>query len=220
MPAFVPIMFEMTVFFAAHLMVITFYMRSKLWPFKKQRIDPRTTDDHFLMAIDLGHHNADEVTKFWPALEPLKLVSLKMKTITSMKNSFQIVVAIAASVLMVSCFNSSRPNYQYMPNMYEPVGYETYGEYEIFLEVRKPCFLPREPFPEDGNLTNTLIQQTDWIWQKAELKTPFLLQKQVWPMGKSYTIFIVRFAMVWKGMDKVFWYNAKNTGDPKLCGPR
>ena len=35
MPAFVPIMFEMTVFFAAHLMVITFYMRSKIWPFKK-----------------------------------------------------------------------------------------------------------------------------------------------------------------------------------------
>jgi hypothetical protein len=35
MPAFVPIMFEGTVFFAAHLMVITFYMRSKLWPFKQ-----------------------------------------------------------------------------------------------------------------------------------------------------------------------------------------
>jgi hypothetical protein len=27
MPAFVPILFELTVFFAAHLMVITFYMR-------------------------------------------------------------------------------------------------------------------------------------------------------------------------------------------------
>ena len=35
MPSFVPVMFEMTVFFAAHLMVITFYLRSKLWPFKK-----------------------------------------------------------------------------------------------------------------------------------------------------------------------------------------
>ena len=35
MPAFVPIMFEMTVFFAAHLMVITFYMRSKIGPFVK-----------------------------------------------------------------------------------------------------------------------------------------------------------------------------------------
>jgi len=37
MPAFVPVMFEMTVFFAAHLMVITFYLRSRLWPFKKSR---------------------------------------------------------------------------------------------------------------------------------------------------------------------------------------
>ncbi|GAB1307884.1 DUF3341 domain-containing protein [Urechidicola sp. KH5] len=52
MPAFVPIMFEMTVFFAAHLMVITFYMRSKLWPFKEgENPDPRTTDDMFLMEI-------------------------------------------------------------------------------------------------------------------------------------------------------------------------
>ncbi|AXG69487.1 hypothetical protein KORDIASMS9_01710 [Kordia sp. SMS9] len=52
MPAFVPIMFEMTVFFAAHLMVITFYLRSKLWPFKEaENPDPRTTDDHFLMEV-------------------------------------------------------------------------------------------------------------------------------------------------------------------------
>lgn len=54
MPAFVPIMFEMTVFFAAHLMVITFYLRSRLWPFKKaENPDLRTTDDHFLMEIEL-----------------------------------------------------------------------------------------------------------------------------------------------------------------------
>jgi hypothetical protein len=61
MPAFVPIMFELTVFFAAHLMVITFYMRSKLWPFKKaENPDVRTTDDHFLMEVDAG--NLDEET--------------------------------------------------------------------------------------------------------------------------------------------------------------
>jgi hypothetical protein len=65
MPAFVPIMFEMTVFFAAHLMVITFYMRSKLWPFKKaENPDVRTTDDHFLMAIDAGHHDVEALSKF------------------------------------------------------------------------------------------------------------------------------------------------------------
>jgi hypothetical protein len=52
MPAFVPIMFELTVFFAAHLMVLTFYMRSKLWPFKNaENPDTRTTDDHFLMEV-------------------------------------------------------------------------------------------------------------------------------------------------------------------------
>lgn len=52
MPAFVPIMFELTVFFAAHLMVITFYLRSRMWPLKEaENPDPRTTDDHFLIEI-------------------------------------------------------------------------------------------------------------------------------------------------------------------------
>jgi len=55
MPAFVPIMFELTIFFAAHLMVITFYLRSRLWPFKDaENPDPRTTDDHFLMEIEVA----------------------------------------------------------------------------------------------------------------------------------------------------------------------
>ena len=61
MPAFVPIMFELTVFFAAHLMVITFYMRSRIWPFKAaENPDPRTTDDHFLMEIPV-HNNEEEL---------------------------------------------------------------------------------------------------------------------------------------------------------------
>ncbi|QBA63294.1 DUF3341 domain-containing protein [Muriicola soli] len=59
MPAFVPIMFELTVFFAAHLMVITFYLRSRLWPFKKaENPDVRTTDDHFVMEIEV--YSGDE----------------------------------------------------------------------------------------------------------------------------------------------------------------
>src|SRR6056300_645196 len=61
MPAFVPIMFELTVFFAAHLMVITFYLRSRMWPFKKaENPDPRTTDDHFLMEVAV-HGNESEL---------------------------------------------------------------------------------------------------------------------------------------------------------------
>ena len=64
MPAFVPVMFEETVFFAAHLMVITFYMRSKLWPFKEaENPDVRTTDDHFVMEVSI-HNNEDELASF------------------------------------------------------------------------------------------------------------------------------------------------------------
>ncbi|GEL09954.1 quinol:cytochrome c oxidoreductase membrane protein [Flavobacterium glycines] len=65
MPSFVPIMFEMTVFFAAHLMVITFYMRSRLWPFKQaENPDVRTTDDHFLMEVAIKD-NEEELVSFF-----------------------------------------------------------------------------------------------------------------------------------------------------------
>ena len=75
MPAFVPIMFELTVFFAAHLMVITFYLRSKMWPFKNaENPDPRTTDDHFLMEISV-HNNEKELSKL---LEETGAVEIKI----------------------------------------------------------------------------------------------------------------------------------------------
>lgn len=75
MPAFVPIMFELTVFFAAHLMVITFYMRSKLWPFKEaENPDPRTTDDMFLMEIPVTG-DEKEMTAF---LESTGAVEIKI----------------------------------------------------------------------------------------------------------------------------------------------
>jgi hypothetical protein len=62
LPAFVPVIFEMTVFFAAHLMVITFYMRSRLWPFKEaENPNPLTTDDKFLMEVELNG-NENELT--------------------------------------------------------------------------------------------------------------------------------------------------------------
>lgn len=37
----------------------------------------------------------------------------------------------------VSCMDDSRPNYQYMPNMYEEVSYEPYGSYDIFANEQE-----------------------------------------------------------------------------------
>jgi hypothetical protein len=59
MPAFVPIIFEMTVLFAAHLMVITYFFKSKLFPGQKAtNPDVRTTDDKFLMEIESDDEKA------------------------------------------------------------------------------------------------------------------------------------------------------------------
>ncbi len=42
-------------------------------------------------------------------------------------NSFKTIgIAIGMVALLASCSNKDKPNYQYMPNMYEPVGYEAY----------------------------------------------------------------------------------------------
>ena len=54
MPAFVPILFECTVMFAAHLMSITYLIRCGLFPGGQAlNPDPRTTDDKFLMEIEV-----------------------------------------------------------------------------------------------------------------------------------------------------------------------
>ncbi len=40
-----------------------------------------------------------------------------------------------------SCFDSSAPNYQYFPDMYEPIGYTTYSESDAFnngIEAQEP----------------------------------------------------------------------------------
>jgi hypothetical protein len=42
-------------------MVITFYLRSKLWPFKEaENPNPLTTDDKFLVEIEI-HNNEEEL---------------------------------------------------------------------------------------------------------------------------------------------------------------
>ena len=52
-PAFIPITFEVTVLCAAHGMVLTFYLRSKILPGVTPYIpDHRMTDDKFVMQIE------------------------------------------------------------------------------------------------------------------------------------------------------------------------
>ena len=52
LPAFVPIIFELVVYFAAHLLVISFFIRSRLYPFKKaENPIKKSSDDKFVIQV-------------------------------------------------------------------------------------------------------------------------------------------------------------------------
>ncbi|MEP1487568.1 MAG: cytochrome c [Algibacter sp.] len=71
-----------------------------------------------------------------------------------MKSLIKISVIAMVLVTIVSCKKDTRPNYQFMPNMYESEGYETYGENDMFedgMEARTPAegSIPRGYVPFD-----------------------------------------------------------------------
>ena len=69
-----------------------------------------------------------------------------------MKSLIKILV-IAVVLVAVSCKKDTAPNYQFMPNMYESVGYKTYGEaaFQNGIEAQIPAqgTIPRGYVPFD-----------------------------------------------------------------------
>ena len=52
LPAFVTVIFELVVYFAAHLLVISFFIRSRLYPFKKaENPIKKSSDDKFVIQV-------------------------------------------------------------------------------------------------------------------------------------------------------------------------
>lgn len=52
LPAFIPVIFELVVYFAAHLLVISFFIRSRLYPFKKaENPIKKSSDDKFVIQV-------------------------------------------------------------------------------------------------------------------------------------------------------------------------
>jgi hypothetical protein len=54
-----------------------------------------------------------------------------------MKSLYKITLLFGIMMLVSSCHNNALPNYQYFPNMYESVGYETYSESNAFKDGKE-----------------------------------------------------------------------------------
>ena len=99
-------------------------------------------------------------------------------------------VMILFSLLTVSCFDKSKPNYQFFPNMYESVGYSTYQESDAFangIEAQIPVegTIPRGWVPYEYSDTNEGYELA-----KTELLSPLEINENNLSEGKElYNIY-------------------------------
>ncbi|TRO64245.1 c-type cytochrome [Christiangramia sabulilitoris] len=91
---------------------------------------------------------------------------------------------------VVSCQDKEDPNYQYMPDMYESVGYETYGEYEVFQNGQEAKLPVEETVPRGWLPYEYQDTPQGAADAKANLKNPLAYTMDNHAEGKQlYTIY-------------------------------
>ena len=107
-----------------------------------------------------------------------------------MKKTTFFSVMILFSLLSISCFDKSKPNYQFFPNMYESVGYSTYQESDAVangIEAQIPVegTIPRGWVPYEYSDTNEGYELA-----KTELFSPLEINEKNLSEGKElYNIY-------------------------------
>jgi len=86
---------------------------------------------------------------------------------------------------ITSCFDPSKPNYQYFPNMYESVGYKTYQESDAFpngIQAQLPVegSVPRGWLPYEYEDSNEGYESA-----KLNLKSPLVNNEENLKNGKK-----------------------------------
>ena len=89
-----------------------------------------------------------------------------------MKHLIKITIVALITVSFTSCNKRTRPNYEYMPNMYESVAYEAYQESDAFANGVE-AQLPVEGTISRGYMPFDYAGDTDgYNLAKAELTSP------------------------------------------------
>ena len=102
-----------------------------------------------------------------------------------MKRIYKITLLVGITILVSSCHNNSAPNYQYFPDMYESVGYETYSEAKVFkggkegqLPVEGTINRGFEPYGYENSTAGYELA-------KANLKSPLSQEEKNSEKGKE-----------------------------------
>jgi mono/diheme cytochrome c family protein len=94
------------------------------------------------------------------------------------------------ALTLISCNDETERNYQYFPNMYESVPYDTYGEYEIFPEEQEALTVVEGSIPR--GFTPYEYEDSPEGYQKAkeELKNEVPYTEENLAEGRQlYTIY-------------------------------
>ncbi len=98
---------------------------------------------------------------------------------------FKHIILFLLVIMLTSCFDPSKPNYQYFPNMYESVGYKTYQESDAFpngIQAQLPVegSVPRGWQPYEYEDSNEGYESA-----KANLKSPLIQNDENLKNGKK-----------------------------------
>jgi mono/diheme cytochrome c family protein len=107
-----------------------------------------------------------------------------------MKNIFKILIIILSLGVIMSCNSKGTPNYDYMPNMYKSVPYDTYGEYEIFEKGNSALTPPEGTIARGHSLFEYSNTNDGYESAKKDLVSPLDLTEVDMKKGKElYSIY-------------------------------
>src|SRR5690554_3449816 len=107
-----------------------------------------------------------------------------MNKITSMRTLFKIAFLVTISASLTSCFDKSKPNYQYFPNMYESASYETYGAYSIFPDEQSAMMPAENTVPRGWQPYEYEDSNEGLLKAKAELTNPYEVNESNLAVGR------------------------------------
>jgi mono/diheme cytochrome c family protein len=103
---------------------------------------------------------------------------------------YKSIVLLLVAFSTTACFNKTTPNYQYFPDMYFPVSYEAYGEYDVFVNQQSARLPVEGTIPRGWKPYEFENSVEGYQMAKAQLTNPLPYSEENLANGQQlYTIY-------------------------------